>query len=288
MKKYMKGLIGKKGKNDDATSTISHEARLFRDKGDSYSNQGNYNEAVVMYLAALEKAPANAELLLSLSLARMMSTPPQLALALQDVQEVIQRYPEHSEAHIRKADICERLNKLGEAEVALQRAIQLTTDMSRKMVAQGMLANVRTKQAQAQLMPNPPIMVTPPATTTAQSIPTIVTASPLASTSQNAWGMQTPAAPASSSVAVNPETPLSPQPSRPSPNTAGVASALPIPSASTASSSRGTTGQVQQRRPVATPSAPAATSSGPAVTPSTAAATPYLSPCTFDEPKTVC
>jgi hypothetical protein len=143
-----------------------------------------------MYMAALEKAPADAELLLSLGLARMMSTPPQLQPALRDVEEVIQRHPNNAQAYVSKADICERMSNFDEAEAALQMAVRMSVGMDR-VRAQQLLANVRVKRAQTQairmspqsdassvaqspLVSRPTSALSPPATTVTTSTSPIV------------------------------------------------------------------------------------------------------------------
>jgi Flp pilus assembly protein TadD len=104
-----------------------------------------------MYSYALKKAPDDAELLLCLSLARTMSTPPQLELALEKVQDVIKQHPNNEQAYFSMADVCERLAKFDEAEAALLMAVGLTTGNTR-IRAQQLLANLRVKRAEKQAM----------------------------------------------------------------------------------------------------------------------------------------
>jgi tetratricopeptide (TPR) repeat protein len=113
--------------------------------------QGNYNNAVIIYSQALKKAPNDAELLLCLSLARTMSTPPQLELALENVQDVIKQYPNTEQAYFSMADVCGRLAKFDEAEAALLMAGDLTIGMSR-IRAQQLLANLLAKRTEKQTL----------------------------------------------------------------------------------------------------------------------------------------
>ncbi|KAH6619374.1 hypothetical protein B0J18DRAFT_445646 [Chaetomium sp. MPI-SDFR-AT-0129] len=134
---------------------LDPELRLFREHGDTYAGQGKYDQAVVMYMAALEKAPGDAELLLSLAVARMMLTPPLLVEALEAVEEVIRRHPQNVHAYITKADICERMVDFDGAEAALLMAVQIAVGMERVRLQQS-LASLRSKRAQTQVQQQPP------------------------------------------------------------------------------------------------------------------------------------
>ena len=204
-----------------------------RNIGDELLNGGNYNDAVVIYSQALKKAPGDAGLLLSLSLARTMSTPPELELALGNVQDVVKLFPNNAQAHISMADVCERLGKFDEAEAALLMAVDLTTGMSR-IRAHQLLANLRAKSAGEKTLrpqirlppqvtlttrlatrtasPRPPTMQTPsPSTVTAPPVdteqtPSILTVTPGAgrsldrSSSSNSNRPSTPSTPPLSPV----------------------------------------------------------------------------------------
>lgn len=103
------------------------------------------------YTAAPQKAPGDAELPLNLSLARTKSTPPQLELALQNVQEVIQPFPNKTQAYFSKANIRERMGSFDEAEAALPTAVESSAGMNRTYT-QRSLANMRTKRAEVQAL----------------------------------------------------------------------------------------------------------------------------------------
>ena len=102
-----------------------------------------------MYQAALNTQHGDPDILLSLAMARMMSTPPQLPSALQDVESVIQRYPANAQAYTSKATICERMGDLDTAEAALLMAIDLSPPMERVRIQQS-LVQVRTTRTQVQ------------------------------------------------------------------------------------------------------------------------------------------
>jgi len=132
-----------------SSGQFNADMQLFRSYGDTHLEQGRYNDAVVMYMAALENASDDAELLLSLSVALMMSTPPQLPCALQDVQKAIQQNPNNTQAYITEADIHEQMGQYDEADAVLRRAIEVLTGIERVRIQQSR-ENMRARREQAQ------------------------------------------------------------------------------------------------------------------------------------------
>ena len=154
----------KKDKNTVATPASSPAQTtpgdLFRVSGDERLRNNDYNGAVVMYDEALRCTPADVTLLLSRSLAHMMSTPPKLDLALQDVGAAIQREPTSSQGWLQKGEIHLKMEDIKNAEKAFVKAVEFSHGLDRHK-AQRSLGDVRSRRDQT-----PSIRVEPQASGT--------------------------------------------------------------------------------------------------------------------------
>ncbi|KAL3444658.1 hypothetical protein BJX65DRAFT_169482 [Aspergillus insuetus] len=122
----------------------------FRTHGNQLAAQNDYNGAVVMYNSALQLAPYDTELLLSRSLAHMMSTPPRLDLALKDADDAIQLNPGSAQGWLQKGEVLVQLGDLDNAVDVLENAVGCAAPAER-LVAQRALAGVRQQvQVKAQ------------------------------------------------------------------------------------------------------------------------------------------
>ncbi|KAL4913753.1 hypothetical protein BDW62DRAFT_157728 [Aspergillus aurantiobrunneus] len=93
-------------------SVANHAAQPrepFRSHGNQLAAQNDYNGAVVMFNSALQLAPQDTELLLSRSLAHMMSTPPRLDLALKDADDAIQLNPASAQGWMQKGEVLKNM-----------------------------------------------------------------------------------------------------------------------------------------------------------------------------------
>ena len=120
----------------------------FRSQGDDLVLQNDYNGAIVMYNAALRRAPNDEGILLSRSVAHSMSTPTNLDLALQDADTVIQLKPEWWHGWLQKGEILSQMDDLDGAEDALTNAVGFAQGVD-KSLAHRTLANVQARQARS-------------------------------------------------------------------------------------------------------------------------------------------
>ena len=120
---------------------------LFRSRGDDHVQNGDYNAAVVMFTEALRYAPADTTLLISRSLAYMMSTPERLNLALQDADAAIRHDPTNGQAWSQKGEALLREGDIQGAEEALVNAVGFAKGLD-KLTAQRSLADVRARRGQ--------------------------------------------------------------------------------------------------------------------------------------------
>jgi hypothetical protein len=149
---------------------------LFTSRGDDYAQNGDYNTAVVMYTEALRHAPADTALLISRSLAHVMSTPPRLDLALQDTDVAIQHNPTSWQAWLQKGETLLREGDVKGAEEALVNAVGFAKGLD-QLTAQRSLADARARRS--QISPTPAaepsrtsVRSTVPTQTSAPSLPT--------------------------------------------------------------------------------------------------------------------
>src|ERR1700722_1813590 len=120
---------------------------LFRSRGDTRAQNGDYNGAVMMYDEALGFAPTDTTLLLSRSFALMMSTPPKLDLALQDADTAIQHNPTHWQAWLQKGEARLKMGDVNGAEEDLMKAVGFAQGGD-KLTAQRSLADARSRRGQ--------------------------------------------------------------------------------------------------------------------------------------------
>jgi tetratricopeptide (TPR) repeat protein len=142
----------KKNRNRPAFTPAASSAQttpgdLFRASGDDRLRNEDYNGAVVMYDEALRCIPTDVALLLSRSLAHMMSTPPELDLALQDVGAAIQHEPTSSQGWIQKGEIHLKMEDIKDAEEAFVKAVEFSQGLDRHK-AQRCLRDVRSQRDQ--------------------------------------------------------------------------------------------------------------------------------------------
>ncbi|KAL2812474.1 hypothetical protein BJX63DRAFT_241868 [Aspergillus granulosus] len=196
----------------------------FRSHGNQLASSSDYNGAVVMYNSALQLAPHDTELLLSRSLAHMMSTPPRLDLALKDADDAIQLNPASAQGWLQKGEVLVQLGNLADAVDVLENAVGCASPGER-LGAQRALAGVRqqvqaqaggplmrqTEQVQVQVqqpqiqqpspqspsrfsVPPPPTITTspPPVTTTPYTAPGAYSPPPSANMSATLFPTRTP------------------------------------------------------------------------------------------------
>ncbi|KAF4622668.1 hypothetical protein G7Y89_g14358 [Cudoniella acicularis] len=146
-------------KPEDASITSSKEeseafkeSRVFAASGDRLVEQGSYNTAIVMYDEALQLIPDDTTILLSRSLAYLLSEPPAIDLAQKDVERCLDVEPENWQAWQLKGDLLIRNNNFHEAEPAFLKAITYSKGMD-KVRAQRSLADGRSKANVAVPLP---------------------------------------------------------------------------------------------------------------------------------------
>jgi tetratricopeptide (TPR) repeat protein len=178
-------------------SNRTRQAEIFLQRADKKFADGDYSKAITLYEEALLFQPDNSLIFLQLSQARMFLEPPQLDVALQDVNSAIERQPTLGQAWKQKGDIYMLLNNFPAAQDALQHAVGSLQGIE-KVQAQSALAQCRLKSEQNSA-------IEMPAPQTSQTSPNAV--SPLA---------VSPAGPASSQVpAISQPVQPGPQPSAP-------------------------------------------------------------------------
>lgn len=165
----------------------------------------------MLYEEALLVQPDNSLILLKRSQARMLLEPPQLDLALQDVNSAIERQPTLGQAWRQKGDIYMLLNDFPAAQDALQHAVGSLQGME-KVQAQRALAECRLKSERNSA-------IEMPAAQTLQTSPNAV--SPLA---------VSPASPVSSQRSTRSPVPVISQPVQPGPQPSAPAASRPLTS----------------------------------------------------------
>jgi tetratricopeptide (TPR) repeat protein len=154
-----------------ASTYASHIDILIRE-GDDLAEKGDYNGALVVYNMAVKHAPSNTAVLLNRSLALMLSSSPQLDLALEDADTAIQIDPAHWQGWQQKSEILQRMGEFQRAEDALVNAVGCARGVDR-LAAQRSLVDLRARRGQsrqAPALPGTPVSSISPAPSS--SIPT--------------------------------------------------------------------------------------------------------------------
>jgi Tetratricopeptide repeat len=134
----------------------------FQTRGDELSQNSDYNGAVVMYDAALKIRKTDPVLLLSRSLAYMMSTPPRLDLALQDADTALRYDSSNCQGWLQKGKCHLKNGDINQAEEAFVKAVTFARGTDR-LAAQTSLADVRARRTQLTTEPSSvPVQSTPP------------------------------------------------------------------------------------------------------------------------------
>jgi len=145
--------VSEKSSSDDGidriiSSEALDESKVFASSGDRLIEQGSYNIAVYMYDEALKFAPADTTILLSRSLAHMLSDPPAINAAHNDVKQCLELDPKNWQAWQLKGDLLMREDNFKDAEPAFRNAIAYSKGMD-KVRAQRSLADARSKAGAA-------------------------------------------------------------------------------------------------------------------------------------------
>ncbi|KAL4789305.1 hypothetical protein BDV19DRAFT_374338 [Aspergillus venezuelensis] len=114
----------------------------FRSHGNQLAAASDYNGAVVMYNSALQLAPHDAELLLSRSLAHMMSDPRRLDLALKDADDAITLNPGSAQGWMQKGEVLQAMGDTANAIDVFNNAVGCAQPHER-LAAQRALAGAR-------------------------------------------------------------------------------------------------------------------------------------------------
>ena len=146
--KKIRNILGTDKKSPAVSSVDQPTPSLLRSLGDTRMKEADYSAAVVLYNEALKQSPTDVNLLLSRSLAYMMSTPSRLDLASQDADAAIKHDPTNWRGWMRKGDIHLKGGDLGRAEEALVNAAQFSQGMD-MLHAQQCLADVRSRRVQS-------------------------------------------------------------------------------------------------------------------------------------------
>lgn len=220
---------------------------LFLRRGDELFNDGDYQSAVFMYSEALRQDQNNALLYLKSSFARTLSTPPQLDLALQDVNSAIQINPFMGNAWKQKGDIYIRKGDYRAAEEALVQATGMLQGMEKVQAQQSLIESRSRSLPHNSMSPTPTIQAptelpvrpqvstqsTNPQTTTTTTLPTrsastnpqttTTTTLPTRSTSTNLTPTTSQSSPVHNrSANLSPISPVSPPSLSPSTVGAGI------------------------------------------------------------------
>jgi tetratricopeptide (TPR) repeat protein len=118
----------------------------FRSQGDELARKSDYMSALVMYNAALGSAPNRLSLLLSRSMAHSMLEPPNLDLALNDADHVIQLNPNWWQGWLQRGQVLLRKGDLQGAKEALTNATTFAQGFD-IITAQRALDDMRACQA---------------------------------------------------------------------------------------------------------------------------------------------
>lgn len=130
--------------DENVESKAVEDAKVFSASADRLVERGSYNMAVYMYDEALKCSPDNMAILMSRSLAYMLSEPPEISLAKQDVERCLELEPENWQAWQLKGDLLMRDDNFEEAEPAFRNAIIYSSGMDR-IRAQRSLADARSR-----------------------------------------------------------------------------------------------------------------------------------------------
>jgi hypothetical protein len=185
-----------------------------------------------MYGKALSYAPTDSTLLLSRSLAHMMTTPPRLDLALADADAAIQYGPTNWQAWLQQGQIRLKMGDMDGAEGALVNAVGFAQGVD-KLTAQRSLADLRSQRAMSPPVANRPASSVPstsPATSPSLELP--IRTPPAVSTPQ---AINTQPAPQASST-TSPATADSCPTSLPALTTQASSNLAPSPITTTSSS----------------------------------------------------
>jgi hypothetical protein len=164
MLRKLKSFVKTKGSAVSATQSSQSSAEdPFQTRGDELSQNGDYNGAVVMYGEALRTRKTDPVLLLSRSLAHMMSTPPRLDLALQDADAAVRYDSSNWQGWLQKGECHSKNGDINQAEEAFVKAVTFAQGKD-KLVAQTSLGNVRTRRSQI-------LSTTEPSSASVQSTP---------------------------------------------------------------------------------------------------------------------
>lgn len=203
-----------------------------------------------MYNKALKNAPSDTTILLSRSLAHMLSSPPQLDLALQDADAAIQINPTHWHGWQQKGATLQRKGDFQGAEEALMNAVGFATGVE-KVAAQGSLADARARRDQSSPvveLPSssvPSISPTPHSSLPVRPAPTSIPATPPSNTQfvpQRSASTKLPAAASSGTAATTATSFATPSAS------ASKSATLPL-GATSASTTTNTATNVSSRSP---------------------------------------
>ncbi|KAL4932031.1 uncharacterized protein BDV17DRAFT_254769 [Aspergillus undulatus] len=177
----------------------------FRTHGNQLAAQGDYNGAVVMYNSALQLAPHDTELLLSRSLAHMVSTPARLDLALKDADDAITLNPGSAQAWMQKGEVLQSMgdsanaidvfsNAVGCAQPNERLAAQRALAGARQQASAGANANANVNLNANQQLPQiiqPSSSPQPSTTASLYSSPVTSPPPPLITTTYSASGANT-------------------------------------------------------------------------------------------------
>jgi hypothetical protein len=148
MLRKLKSFVKIKGSAISATQSSQPSAEdPFQTRGDELSQNGDYNGAVVMYGEALRTRKTDPVLLLSRSLAHMMSTPPRLDLALQDADTAVRYDSSNWQGWLQKGECHSKNGDINQAEEAFVKAVTFAQGKD-KLVAQTSLGGVRARRGQ--------------------------------------------------------------------------------------------------------------------------------------------
>ena|SRR5579862_4798997 len=151
IRRIFRGSQGSKGSASSTTNPTPQAPtpleNVFQSRGEELARNGDFNGAITMYNEALRSAPTDTVILLSRSLAYLMSTPPKLDLALQDANTAIEHSPTSWQAWQQKGETCRKMGDLQGAEDAFVNSEGCATGAD-KLAAQRSLLDLRALRAQ--------------------------------------------------------------------------------------------------------------------------------------------
>jgi tetratricopeptide (TPR) repeat protein len=122
---------------------------VFYNTANEKLDSGNFELAITFYDEAIKLDPGNLEMLLSRATAYRLCSPPKLDAALQDTAKAVQINPQSWNAWHARGEALLANGDLGDAEEALQNALELAPRMN-QLQAQSSLALIREKKAAAK------------------------------------------------------------------------------------------------------------------------------------------